>query len=332
MISVFNGRSRGIGQRSRQDVYIQVQVKLRSHLHLFKNARLAVFLAIALHSNEDGWADPSVELLRQETGYNKDTIARALTDLCDLVLDGQRVLLAAQQRQPGGVFAKNRYLVFPSPEECAKYETSGELRKPRMASYEPVSSAEPSIENQYTVDASPSIENQYTVENEVQAVTTPENGDSPSIGFPSTVFPYGRRTILKNHDDDDGDARARFFRELRGRDISRKKAKIISAMDVDPETVLTAIDTLLSAGKDIGDIILRIEDDPPEKGQPYGQSNGRPVHPEPAAARAERPAIAAARPRGKHAPTGGSDIHDPGWRERLIAEFEQKAAEAGISE
>lgn len=200
MITVFNGRSRGVGQQSREDVYIQVQVRLRSHLHLFKNARLAVFLAIALHSDKEGWSDPSIELLRSETGYNKDTIARALTDLCELTLDGQRVLLAAQQRQRGGVFAKNRYLVFPSPDECAKYETSGELRKPRIASYEPLSPTQPSSENQYTVVAQPSSENQYTAEIEVQSTPTPQNGDSPSIGFPSTVFPYGSITILKNHE------------------------------------------------------------------------------------------------------------------------------------
>src|SRR5262245_26279483 len=137
MISIFNGRSRGIGKHGQREVYVQVSVKLRDHLHLFKGAKLAVFMAIALHTNEEGWSEPSIDLLRAETGYNKETISTALTGLCALTLDGERVLLAAQRRSGGGSFTQNRYLVFPSPEECAKHEATGELRKPRKAHQEP---------------------------------------------------------------------------------------------------------------------------------------------------------------------------------------------------
>ena len=68
MIQIFNGRSRGLGQDAQHAVYVQVSVTLRQHLHHFKGARLGVFMAIALHSNADGWAWPSMAVLRAETG------------------------------------------------------------------------------------------------------------------------------------------------------------------------------------------------------------------------------------------------------------------------
>src|SRR6266536_6354126 len=122
MIHIFNGRSRGLGQHTQHTVYLQVSVQMRQHLHHFKGARLGVFLAIALHSNADGWAWPSLVVLRAETGYNVQTISQALGDLCTLTIAGQRVLLAVQDRAPHGTFATNRYLLFPSAAEVAQYE------------------------------------------------------------------------------------------------------------------------------------------------------------------------------------------------------------------
>ena len=121
MIQIFNGRSRGLGQDAQHAVYLQVSVQMRQHLHHFKGARLGVFLAIALHSNADGWAWPSMTVLKAETGYNVQTISQALRDLCVLTIDGQRVLLAVQDRAAGGMFATNRYLLFPSDEDVAGY-------------------------------------------------------------------------------------------------------------------------------------------------------------------------------------------------------------------
>jgi len=82
MIQIFNGRTRGLGQDAQQSVYLQVSVQMRQHLHHFKGARLGVFLAIALHSNADGWAWPSMAVLKAETGYNVQTISQALRALC----------------------------------------------------------------------------------------------------------------------------------------------------------------------------------------------------------------------------------------------------------
>ena len=114
MIQIFNGRSRGLGQDAQHAVYMQISVALRVHLHHFKGARLGVFLAIALHSNADGWAWPSMAMLKAETGYNVQTISQALRDLCMLTIDGQHVLLAVQDRATGGTFATNQYRPPPS--------------------------------------------------------------------------------------------------------------------------------------------------------------------------------------------------------------------------
>jgi hypothetical protein len=131
MIQIFNGRSCGLGQDAQHAVYLQVSVQMRQHLHHFKGARLGVFLAIALHSNADGWAWPSMTVLKAETGYNVQTISQALRDLCVLTIDDQRVLLAVQDRAVGGTFASNRYLLFPSDADVARY--AGEADDPQAA-------------------------------------------------------------------------------------------------------------------------------------------------------------------------------------------------------
>jgi hypothetical protein len=126
MISVFNGRARSLGRGNKDEVYMQVTVSLREHLHLFKGARLAVFMAIALHSDSRGWSHPSVRLMTEETGLDKNTIFRALNDLCTLEIDGMRVLLRDSgkgRKNSSGTHVTNRYLIFPSETDIAEHET-----------------------------------------------------------------------------------------------------------------------------------------------------------------------------------------------------------------
>jgi hypothetical protein len=131
MISIYNGRTRGLGQPEQQDIHIQVSVRLRDHLHLFKGARLGVLMAIALHTNEDGWSFPSIPLLRKETGYDASTISKVLTELCKITIDGHRVLLAVQKKEDGK-FGNNQYLIFPTPDDVALYEQGNvDARHPR---------------------------------------------------------------------------------------------------------------------------------------------------------------------------------------------------------
>lgn len=123
MITIFNGRSRGLGSQSAKDVYVQVSVGLRKHLHLFKGAKLNLFLAIALHSDIHGWSKPSTRTLRRETGLSPDTIFKTLAELCELEVEEHRVLLRKGVRRTGGQFSSNNYLIFPTEEEVAKFET-----------------------------------------------------------------------------------------------------------------------------------------------------------------------------------------------------------------
>jgi hypothetical protein len=124
MISFFNGRKRSLGGET-TEVFAKVDVSFRDYLHLLKGAHLGVFLAIALHSNEEGWAWPSYSTLARETGYSEDTIRRTLTYLCELEIDGHRILLRYQPKTNDGTFQSNRYLLFPSAEEVARYEGQG---------------------------------------------------------------------------------------------------------------------------------------------------------------------------------------------------------------
>ena len=177
MIQIFNGRSRALGQDAQDAVYLQVSVTLRQHLHHFKGARLGVFMAIALHSNAEGWAWPSLAILRSETGYNVQTISQALSDLCVLTIDGHRVLLAVQDRAVSGTFATNRYLLFPSDEDVARY--AGEEDPQARPPLDVPLTATPQV-------AQPSVEKPSTV--------------LPHTAAPSSEKAHERRTMgNKNH-------------------------------------------------------------------------------------------------------------------------------------
>jgi hypothetical protein len=131
MLSIFNGRSRSLGSSSGA-VFAQLSVEFREHIHLFKGARLHVFLCIALHADEQGWAFPGIETrIKRETGYNRDTIIQALNDLCAMTIEGHRVLLAYQPVRADGTFQANQYLIFPTAAEVAARKTRTRLNRTR---------------------------------------------------------------------------------------------------------------------------------------------------------------------------------------------------------
>jgi hypothetical protein len=70
-------------------------VTLRENLHLVNNGHnlnsLGVFLALALHADVNGWAWPSFDTLRAETGITRrETIRAALHWLRDMKIKGTR--------------------------------------------------------------------------------------------------------------------------------------------------------------------------------------------------------------------------------------------------
>jgi len=170
MISIFNGRKRSLGD-AQTSVFAQLSVEFRHHLHKFKGARLHVFLCVALHADDKGWAYPTLEAcIRRETGYNRETIIHALNELCQLTIEGHRVLLAHQPTNGDGTFRPNQYLIFPTAEEVAQYETNNSHRR------QPRDSKPPSAGNPDSV--------------------------RPSAGFPNTVKPNsGNPHSKKNHSE-----------------------------------------------------------------------------------------------------------------------------------
>lgn len=163
MIKVFSGNWRGIGLDGEQKkLGILLDFGFREILHNFSGAKLAVFMAIVLHSNQDGLSWPSYSLLERETGYARDTIARAISDLCKLQIQGERVLCKYRERDDSGRYrGSNRYLVFPNKEELILFE---EIEEPEQ---------EPELENPTT----PELENPTRGSPKIQL------GGSPKIGL-----------------------------------------------------------------------------------------------------------------------------------------------------
>lgn len=249
MISIFNGRRRQLGGDGAEvDIHVQISVALRKHLHFFKGAPLGVFLAIALHSDADGWAAPSVQLLADETGYNVQTVSTALTKIEAIRIHGHRVLLAVQQRDADHRFVKNRYRLFPSETEVAEWEQA--LRRPRAPSMDFILTA---------------------------LITADPAHFAPSVDFPSTEEPcsenpstenmYGRRTTSKeNHfqedpsssapsaqtsDDDDGPTPTEIYLLTQG--FHPTTAKEFSAWPAEP--IRKYVDSVLGNGTNHGMIV-----------------------------------------------------------------------------
>lgn len=68
-------------------VYIKLLVAFRRQaLRELKGAPLSVFICLALHVGDAGYADPSLETIMRETGYGRATVCSALVVLYDLGL------------------------------------------------------------------------------------------------------------------------------------------------------------------------------------------------------------------------------------------------------
>lgn len=190
MISIFNGRERKLGG-STSEVYAQVNVDFRQHLYILKGAKLAVFLAISLHANEHGWAWPGRSLLAKETGYNTTTVSITISELCKIKINGQRILLRLQPNA-NGVFDSNNYLIFPSPNEVAQYE-SMQLDLDLPCTGFPYT-VEPYTVKSYTVE--PYTVNPYTNYNHSK-----EGNDDDDKNRPDTALP----TIEKLYTEEIGE-------------------------------------------------------------------------------------------------------------------------------
>lgn len=120
ILQIYNGKNRGFGG-TEEGGWVKLGFEFREYMHHFKGAKLSVLLCLILHSDEDGRCWPSYATISEETGLNPDTISIALNELCEMTIEGQRVLLRYNHSThiPLG---SNHYIVFPSSKEIHQYE------------------------------------------------------------------------------------------------------------------------------------------------------------------------------------------------------------------
>lgn len=115
MIGIFSGR--GIADAAR--VHAQIDVDFRNHVHVFNQRgnlnALAIFMCIALHADKDGWAWPSRDLLKRETGLSSDgAITNAIQHLRKMAIEGVRVLAHYRLKDKKNKrWDRSLYLIFP---------------------------------------------------------------------------------------------------------------------------------------------------------------------------------------------------------------------------
>ena len=118
MITIFNGRSRAIGN-SKESVFIQVDALMREYFYVFKNGHdinaAGVFMVVALHADINGWAWPSTTLLCKETGLSTtDAVLRCIQHLRTVEINNEPILHHYRTKQAGGQWGRSYYHVFPT--------------------------------------------------------------------------------------------------------------------------------------------------------------------------------------------------------------------------
>ena len=117
MITIFHGRKLSL-DGTEDLIYAQVAVALRDQIHHFNTGRscnpFAVFIEIALHTDQHGWAFPSSASIRAGTDISTPhALAAARAHLLNVRIDGHRVLAIYRQRRPDGAFGRHLYRIFP---------------------------------------------------------------------------------------------------------------------------------------------------------------------------------------------------------------------------
>lgn len=137
MISIYTGKTRGLGSGESSGGYAKINFEFRDHIQAFtaiSESAFPIFVCLMLHADERGWSWPSRELIAAETGYTPDTVSATITRLKVATVDGKRLLVAYQQPQGrDGTFRSNRYLIFPSAAEVAEYEKPQAPHEPEVA-------------------------------------------------------------------------------------------------------------------------------------------------------------------------------------------------------
>ena len=117
MITIFRGRKLSL-QGAEEVIYAEVAVALRDQIHHFNTGKscnpFAVFMKIALHTDENGWAFPGNRSISASTGISTaHALASARTHLQNVRIDGHRVLEVYRERRLDGTFGRHLYRIFP---------------------------------------------------------------------------------------------------------------------------------------------------------------------------------------------------------------------------
>jgi hypothetical protein len=117
MITIFRGRKLSL-QGAEEIIYAEVAVALRDQIHHFNTGKscnpFAVFMKIALHTDENGWAFPGNRSISASTGISTaHALASARTHLQNVRIDGHRVLEVYRERRLDGTFGRHLYRIFP---------------------------------------------------------------------------------------------------------------------------------------------------------------------------------------------------------------------------
>jgi DNA-binding MarR family transcriptional regulator len=97
-------------QEKSSKTFVKFSVKFREQqLAQLKGPLLSVFICLALHIAEDGSCFPSVSLICKETGFNRDTVFKALSKLEFMGYIARRQKTDTATKK----FKSNIYQLFP---------------------------------------------------------------------------------------------------------------------------------------------------------------------------------------------------------------------------
>lgn len=121
--------------------------------------------------------------------------------------------------------------------------------------------------SQVTKELSPGSKELIVVTKELSQVTIFDDADGAATPQIDPLQNHENHEKIQN-DDDDGRS---LIRALVQRDMSETVATELAAKKLDPQTLLTFVDEMIAAGKDMGHIVTRLRLTPPKKGEHYAR-------------------------------------------------------------
>jgi hypothetical protein len=124
MIGVFTGKS--YGSRVENVTFIRLETELVENLHLFQPSDWMVLTCLTMHIGSTNVCWPSLAKIAKQTGLSEQTIKTAIKRLCTVTVGSQRVLAVNERRTETGRQTSNLYIVMPTNEQIADFESAGE--------------------------------------------------------------------------------------------------------------------------------------------------------------------------------------------------------------